>query len=306
MPHGLFHHSAFSDAASLALLKNGRRISVCIPTLNESATIAEIVSTIRRELMAGVDLIDEVLVIDSSSTDDTRELATAAGATVYLSSEIAASHGTHQGKGENLWKALHVATGEIICYVDGDISNFHPRFVTGLVGPLLTDDSFDYVKAHYERPIGKGIDLRPNGGGRVSEILIRPLLSLFYPELTAIFQPLSGEYAARRELLESLSFPTGYGIEIAHLIDIAASGKLSRIAQTDLDQRVHRNRTDEELGKMSFAILRTIVSRLKSEGRVSADVSIPDLYRTWNHDGDAPVGIATSVSEPERPPISSI
>ncbi|HVJ46305.1 MAG TPA: glucosyl-3-phosphoglycerate synthase [Luteolibacter sp.] len=306
MPHGLFHHSAFADAASLALLKNGSRISVCIPTLNEAATIAEIVATIRRNLMVGVGLVDELLIIDSGSTDGTRELAASAGAVVHLSCEIVPSSGTHLGKGENLWKALHVATGDIICYIDGDISNFHPRFVTGLIGPLLTDPSFDYVKAHYERPLGQGCDLRRNAGGRVSEILIRPLLSLFYPELTAVFQPLSGEYAARRELLESLSFPTGYGIEIAHLIDIAAAGKLSRIAQTDLDQRIHRNRTDEELGKMSFGILKTIISRLQRDGRISPEISIPDLYRTWNHEGGSPVEITTLVSEPERPPVASV
>lgn len=304
MAAGLFHHSAFADVPALLTLKNGRRISVCIPTLDEARTIGEIVTTIRRHLVDQCPFVDEILVIDSGSTDGTREFAAAAGADVHLSHEIAPSHGTFRGKGENLWKALHVAKGDIICYVDGDISNFHPRFVTGLVGPLLTDDSFDYVKAHYERPLGEGGELRRNGGGRVSEILIRPLLSLFYPELTSIFQPLSGEYAARRELLESLPFPTGYGIEIAHLIDIARSGNLGRIAQTDLDLRIHRNRTDEELGKMAFAILRTVVSRLKSEGRIAEDVRISDIYRTWNHGNGTPSEVNIRISEPERPPIA--
>lgn len=304
MPAGrLFHHSAFADAAALVALKQGP-ISVCIPTLDEAPTIAEIVRVIRTELMERTPLVDEILVIDSGSSDETRGLAAAAGATVHLSGEIAPHHGTYRGKGENLWKALHVAKGDIICYVDGDISNFHPRFVTGLVGPLLADPEISYVKAHYERPISNGNGLHPTGGGRVSEILVRPLLSLFYPELTGIFQPLSGEYAARRQLLGTLAFPTGYGVEIAHLIDLARLGMLGRIAQTDLDQRVHRNRTDEELGLMAFAILRTILSRLDRDGKVSSHAPLPDLHRSWCHDGGEPAEIVTSITEPERPPFS--
>jgi glucosyl-3-phosphoglycerate synthase len=306
MPSGQFHHSAFADIPSLVALKGNQRISVCIPTLDEAATIGNIVTTIHRHLVVEHSLVDEILVIDSGSTDDTLGIARSAGAAVHLSHEIATSSGTHRGKGENLWKALHIAAGDIICYVDGDISNFHPRFVSGLVGPLLADQSFDYVKAHYERPISDGNELRPSGGGRVSEILIRPLLSLFYPELTSIFQPLSGEYAARREILESLAFPTGYGIEIAHLIDIAGSGNIGRIAQTDLDQRIHRNRTDEELGRMSFAILRTIVSRLQKDGRIAGHVTIPDLFRTWNHESGTPVEVTALITDPERPPFRSL
>ncbi len=302
MPTKNFHHSLFADIRQLVDAKK-ERISVCIPTLNEAATIGEIVSTIHRRLMRDYPLVDEILVIDSGSSDGTREYAAANGATVHLSHEIAPSHGTHRGKGENLWKALHVATGDIICYVDGDISNFHPRFISGLVGPLLIDPEIDFVKAHYERPLANGGDLHRTGGGRVSEILIRPLLSLFYPSLTSIFQPLSGEYGARRSLLESLSFPTGYGVEIAHLIDLAGAGKLDRIAQIDLDQRIHRNRDDAELSMMSFAILRTVMRRLERDGLIALANPLPDLHRSWIHEEGFAREILTEIPEPERPPI---
>lgn len=300
-----FHHSEFSSAEKLAGLKTGP-VTVCIPTLDEAATISSIVTTIRRHLMEEVPLVDEILVIDSGSTDDTRTIAADSGARVFLSGEIALETGTHRGKGENLWKALHVAQGDIICYVDGDISNFHAGFITGLIGPLLTDPSIGYVKAHYERPLSNGNGIHPTGGGRVSEILVRPLLSLFYPELTEIFQPLSGEYAARRSLLETLAFPTGYGVEIAHLIDLSSSGRFDLISQTDLDQRVHRNRTDEELGRMAFAILRTILSRLERDGKIRVTDALPILHRSWNHVDGEPVEIVTSLPEYERPSVSSL
>jgi glucosyl-3-phosphoglycerate synthase len=301
MPTRNFHHSAFADVERLAALKR-EKISVCIPTLNEAATIGAIVRTIREQLMESVPLVDEILVIDSGSTDTTREAATANGAQVYLAAEIAPHLGSHRGKGENLWKALHVAEGRLICYVDGDISNFHSGFITGLLGPLITDPEIDYVKAHYERPLANGTDLHRTGGGRVSEILVRPLLSLFYPVLTSVFQPLSGEYAARRSLLESLAFPTGYGVEIAHLIDLASAGKLDRIAQTDLDQRVHRNRDDAELSLMSFAILRVVLNRLQRDGHLTLHQPLPDLHHSWLHGEAGAQEILTAIPEPERPP----
>jgi glucosyl-3-phosphoglycerate synthase len=300
-----FHHSAFTDARRLVDLKTAP-VSVCIPTLDEEATIGSIVSTIRRELMVAVPLVDELLVIDSGSTDRTREAATDAGATVLHSADIAPEQGSHRGKGENLWKALLAAKGELICYVDGDITNFGPRFVTGLLGPLLVDREIHYVKAHYERPLANGGDFQRTGGGRVSEILVRPLLSLFYPELTPIFQPLSGEYAARRPLLEQLPFPTGYGVEIAHLIDLLGMGKMEAISQVDLDQRIHRNRGDGELGRMSFSILRTILHRLERDGKLTLHQALEELHRSWTHGSGATVGIETRIAEPERPPIISL
>ena len=303
-----FHHSQFADFPRLTELKqsSGQRISVCIPTLNEAETIGEIVSTLRSTLMKNVGLVDEILVIDSGSNDGTRAIAEAAGAKVHLSSEIAAAHGTHLGKGENLWKALHVATGDIICYIDGDISNFHPGFVTGLIGPLLTYPEIDYVKAFYERPLDRGESTLASSGGRVSEILIRPLLSLFYPELSCVLQPLAGEYAARRPVLESLSFPIGYGVEIAHLIDLASAAKLGNIAQTDLVKRIHRNRDDDELGHMAFAILRVVLRRLERDGKLSLSSPLPDLYQSWLIDGENIQPVSRTIPEPERPPVNSL
>jgi len=303
-----FHHSQFGGFSELVEIKHrtGQRISVCIPTLDEADTIGDIVSIIRRELMEKHPLVDEILVIDSGSTDATREIAATAGATVYLASDILPELESHTGKGENLWKALHVSSGGIICYVDGDISNFHPGFVTGLVGPLLTHPEIDYVKAFYERPLAYGDESHSTGGGRVSEILIRPLLSLFFPELSGILQPLSGEYAARRETLESLAFPVGYGVEIAHLIDLARDGKIPNIAQTDLVKRVHRNRDDDELGSMAFALLRVVLRRLERDGKISLATPLPSLYQSWAVDGNGIRQSSRTIPEPERPAMNSL
>lgn len=298
-----FHHGQFADAEALVEAKQDHRISVCIPTLNEAATIADIVSTVRTELMEKARLVDEILVIDSGSADGTREIAAAAGALVLPSAEIALETGSHTGKGENLWKALHASSGDIICYLDGDIANFHAGFVCGLVGPLLVEPEIDYVKAYYERPLTQGDSQHSTGGGRVSEILVRPLISAFYPELVPILQPLSGEYAARRSLLETLPFPTGYGVEIAHLIDLARAGKLHRIAQTDLVKRVHRNRDDGELGDTAFAILRVMLRRLERDGRLTLHSPISDHHQRWQIDEDSVRLISKRIPEPERPPI---
>lgn len=297
-----FHHRQFADVDVLIAQKNSQRISVCIPTLNEEETIGSIVSTIRETLVRR-GLVDEILVIDSGSTDATREIAHAAGATVHLAAEILPDQNSYRGKGENLWKALHVATGDIICYVDGDISNFHPGFITGLIGPLLSDPEIDYVKAYYERPLAYGDESHSTGGGRVSEILVRPLISLFYPELCGILQPLSGEYAARRSTLESLAFPVGYGVEMAHLIDLAQQGSLHRLAQTDLVKRIHRNRDDDELGSMAFAILRVILRRLQRDGKITLAAPLPDLYQSWSILGETISPLAKNIPEPERPPV---
>jgi glucosyl-3-phosphoglycerate synthase len=300
-----FHHRQFADVAALVALKHSQRISVCIPTFNEAETIGAIVSTIHNELLVNHGLVDEILVIDSDSTDDTATLATAAGAKVYRSADISPSSGSNLGKGENLWKALHVATGDLICYVDGDISDFHSGFITGLLGPLLHDPTIDYVKAYYERPLAYGDEAHSTGGGRVSEILVRPLISLFYPELVGILQPLSGEYAARRSTLTELAFPVGYGVEIAHLIDLSQAGKIHQIAQTDLVRRIHRNRADHELGQMSFAILQVILRRLVRDGKVSLSHALPSLYQTWAISEDSLDLLQKEIPEPERPPFDS-
>lgn len=298
-----FHHQQFEDAGLLCAAKSGQRISVCIPTFNEAKTIGKIVATVRSELMETVPLVDEILVIDSGSEDATMAAASEAGAKVLLSSDINPESGSHRGKGENLWKSVHAATGDLICYLDGDISNFHAGFVKGLVGPLLTHPEIDYVKAFYERPLSNGDDSHSSGGGRVSEILVRPLISAFYPELNPILQPLSGEYAARRSVLESLAFPIGYGVEIAHLIDLARAGKLARIAQTDLVKRIHRNRDDGELGDTAFAILRVVLRRLERDGKLTLHTQPHDLHQRWLIDEASVRPVSKHIPEPERPPI---
>ena len=299
-----FHYQDFSDRDALVALKAGRRLCLAIPTLNEAATIGPIVETARRELMEAHALLDEILVVDSGSEDGTRRIAADAGARVLLSAEIAPEHGSLPGKGENLWKSLLASDADLMCWVDGDLCGFHAGFVTGLLGPLLEDDSIDYVKAYYDRPLG--IEDRGGNGGRVSEILIRPMVSLFYPELAGVIQPLAGEYAARREVLERLAFPAGYGVEIAHLIDLLALGRLGRVAQTDLVRRVHRNRPDAELGAMSFALMRVIFRRMERDGRIHAPGGFPDVFRRWDFSNGRPDPVEMRIPEPERPPLFEI
>jgi glucosyl-3-phosphoglycerate synthase len=237
-----FHHHDFTDLPALVAEKEaaGLTISLCIPTLNEEGTIARIVETLRHSLLDIHHLLDELVVIDSGSTDRTRALAAEAGAQVIEASDILPFQGHRRGKGENLWKAVHHCTGDIICFVDGDIGNIHPRFVYGTVGPLIRHAEIGYVKGFYERPLlaTEGVD--PRGGGRVTELLVRPLFARFCPDLTALHQPLAGEYAARRSVLEAIPFPTGYGVETSHLIDVWRMHGIASIAQTDLDERIHR------------------------------------------------------------------
>ncbi len=298
------HHQDYADHAALVRLKRGRRVCLAIPTLNEEATIGPIVETARRELMQQNPLLDEILVVDSGSNDGTRRIAAEAGARVLLSAAVAPEHGTLPGKGENLWKSLLASDAELMCWVDGDLCGFHAGFVAGLIGPLLADDSVDYVKAYYERPLG--IDDRCGNGGRVSEILVRPMISLFYPELAGVIQPLAGEYAARRELLERLSFPAGYGVEIAHLIDILALGAIDRLAQTDLVRRVHRNRPDGELGGMAFALMRVMLRRIERDGRSGGPGGFPEVFRSWDFSNGSPVAVEMEIPEPERPPLCAL
>ena len=251
-------------------------------------------------------LVDEFAVIDSGSDDRTREVAAAYGADVYLAADILPEMGNKRGKGENLWKAIYQLKGDVICYVDADISNIHPRFVYGLVAPLIGCDEVKYVKAFYDRPLNYSSGLRPSGGGRVTEILIRPLFSLFYPELTNVIQPLSGEYAARREVLERIPFPIGYGVETAHLLDLYQEYGIEAFAQTDLDRRVHRNQTTNALGKMSFGILQTFLNRLKSHGRIDQLPDMDTIYRQFEVEGSNYRQLTHQVVEEERPPMIEV
>ena len=224
-----FHYSRFQDIDHLVALKEERRltISLCLPTLNEEKTIAKEIVIMRSELMQRHRLIDEIVVVDSGSADRTRDIAAEYGADVYEADNILPDLEKFKGKGENLWKALYITRGDIIVYLDADIKNIHHRFAYGLIGPLLTDARIKYTKGFYDRPIATGKNkIRPTGGGRVTELVIRPLFSLFFPELTQILQPLSGEYAGYREVFEKIPFPIGYGIETSMILDICKNGAL--------------------------------------------------------------------------------
>lgn len=238
------------DIEVLCKAKDGARISVCIPARDEEATVGAVVDVIVRQLVERHPLVDEVLVIDDRSSDRTAAIATSAGARVVAADDVLPQLGSATGKGEALWKSLAASTGDIVVWCDADVRGFDPRFITGLAGPLLLDDEVDFVKGWYER-----------NSGRVTELTARPVLALLFPHLTAFAQPLSGEYAGRRSLLERLPFATGYGVDIALLIDIAAEIGLERMAQVDLGVRVHRNRPLEELSAQAVAVLRAALDR---------------------------------------------
>jgi glucosyl-3-phosphoglycerate synthase len=303
-----FHSSEFGDKKGLVALKEkkGLSISLAFPTLNEEKTIAKEILVLKTELMDRFPLIDEIAVIDSGSTDRTREIARQYGAKVHVSAEILDRLGTYRGKGENLWKSLYALEGDIIVWIDADISNIDPKFLYGLVGPLLRFDELGYVKAFYKRPIRSQTGLTASGGGRVTEILIRPLFSLFYPELAELIQPLSGEYAGRREILERLPFSVGYGVEVGHLIDIFHMFGPGIIAQVDMDERIHRNQSIEALSRMSFGILSTFLDRLDHyhEARVLKELGKAHIALAAL--GEAQELISTKIATTERPPIRSV
>jgi len=304
-----FHYSEFNDLDRLVEEKQRKnlKISLCLPTLNEEKTIAKEILIMKSELMTRYPLLDELVVIDSGSTDKTRKIARAYGADVYEATEILTDLEQFKGKGENLWKALYVTKGDIIVYLDADIKNIHHRFAYALLGPLILFDNIKYVKAFYDRPIAIGKSkIRPTGGGRVTELVVRPLFSLFFPELTQILQPLSGEYAGFREIFEEIPFPIGYGVETSMILDIYEKWGLDVIAQVDLDRRIHRNQDTRALGKMAFVILMTFINRKRKLGLIDLKEDLfnemiqynlvkneykPDIFKIEGH---------------ERPPIIEI
>jgi len=280
-----FHHSVFKDLGRLVAEKQRKKlaISLCFPTLNEEKTIAKEIVIMKSELMLRYPLLDEIVVIDSGSTDQTRDIARSYDANVYEADNILPHLQKFKGKGENLWKALHVTQGDIIIYIDADIKNIHHRFAYGLLGPLLLTDRIRFAKAYYDRPISVGDnEWRPTGGGRVTELVTRPLFSLFMPGLTQILQPLSGEYAGYRNIFESIPFHIGYGVETGMLMDIYEKWGLDIMAQVDLDRRIHRNQDTKALGRMSFAILKTFFNRQKRSGLIELNSNLFDEIIQYN------------------------
>ena len=259
-----FSSSEFADLRRLVEEKERQnlRISVGLPTLNEEATVRHVIRAIRSRLMERIPLVDEIAVIDSDSDDRTREIAREEGVAVHVLGDILPGYGARRGKGEALWKSLHVLTGDIVVWIDTDVTDTHPKFVYGLLGPLLLRPDVHFVKAFYQRPLRIGAEVLASGGGRVTELSARPILNLFFPELSGMVQPLSGEQGGRRSLLEQLPFFTGYGVETGLLIDTLQRAGLGALAQVDMKHRIHRNQDLLSLSKMSFQILQVALKRV--------------------------------------------
>jgi glucosyl-3-phosphoglycerate synthase len=304
-----FHYSDFVDLKHLVRKKEKKNltISLCLPTLNEEKTIAKEIIIMKAELMTRYPLLDEIVVIDSGSTDKTREIARNYGADVYKASDILPDLEEYKGKGENLWKALYITKGDIIVYLDADIKNIHHRFAYGLIGPLLITDHVKYSKAFYDRPIAIGKNkVRPTGGGRVTELIIRPLFSLYFPELTQVLQPLSGEYAGYREVFEQIPFPIGYGVETSMILDIYKKWGLDVIAQIDLEKRVHRNQDTQALGRMAFGIIKTFLDRIEKLGMIDIKKDTLNEMIQFNLVENRYMPDIYTIQGLERPPIIEI
>ena len=294
--------------------KLGVAVSVVIPARNEERTVGEVVSRIAR-LATDTGLVDELVVIDSDSTDRTSEAAAEAGATVHRAREVAPHLGTFPGKGEALWKSLLVTKGDLLVFVDADLTQWGPHFVTGLLGPLLFDERVSLVKGFYERLYAGDDGSVTADGGRVTELVARPLLSLWWPELTGIVQPLAGEWAARRELMESLPVPVGYGIELAVLIDTAEAHGLQAIAQVDLGSRGHKHQTSHDLAVMAAELMLVADRRRDVAGaalpgeRVTPDrceAADPVLLQQFVRSGGEMRQRSRPVPVAERPPARSV
>ncbi len=275
-----FHYSDFQDIEHLLKLKKeqGVSISLGLPTKNVEQSLEPILFTVKNYLQEQYPLIDEIAIIDAGSTDKTAEIAKNYDIDVYTEAEIMPEVGRQRGKGEALWKSLAVLKGDIVAWIDTDIKNIDPRFVYGIIGPLLTRQDIHFVKAHYRRPIKEGDVLMQSGGGRVTELVVRPFLNLFYPELSALAQPLSGEYAGRRSLLEQIPFYTGYAVETAMIIEIWRRLGLSGMAQVDLEERIHENQSILALGAMSFEIMQAIFELLQEDKKITLETNINTLF----------------------------
>lgn len=280
-----FHHSLYP--AERIAAERTRSVSVCLPAKECAATVGEIVGALVELRERGV--IDEVAVIDAASADGTALVAERAGAKVWQEAELLAQHGPVLGKGDAMWRALSVLAGELVCFLDADSEGFSTDFVTGLLGPLVCEPGVSFVKAFYRRPLGADRE----GGGRVNHLTARPALALFYPELAGVRQPLAGEVAARRELLERLPFVTGYGVEIAMLIDAWRAVGLDGLAQVDLDEHRNHHQPLSALAPMATTVLATVARRLRQEGRLSGPI----------HEGEDPGHDGAPM---ERPPLTRV
>ncbi|MFI7639957.1 glucosyl-3-phosphoglycerate synthase [Nonomuraea sp. NPDC049400] len=288
---------------ALMLAKGSTTVSVVLPARDEERTVGDIVRVIRRELVERLPLVDEILVVDSNSTDATAERAREAGARVVAQNQVLSHLPPLTGKGEALWKGLAASSGDIVVFVDADLRDFPAHFVSGLVGPLLVNGDTHFVKAAYERPFtGDDGVVRRGAGGRVTELVARPLLNMFWPELAGFAQPLGGEYAARREVLEQVPFVTEYGVEFGLLVDLLQLVGLDGMAQVDLGTRTHTHQSMAALGRMAGQIMLTAWSRLERQGRVQPNDPPAQTMLQFGLDGVDLVDMAVA----ERPPLASL
>jgi glucosyl-3-phosphoglycerate synthase len=300
-----FHHSAFTpERIAAARAQRGLSVSACLPARECADTVGEIVGALGALREAGA--LDRIVVVDAASPDGTAQLAEQAGAEVFQQDELLASFGPALGKGDAMWRALSALDSDVVCFMDADTQRFSAHFATGLIGPLVCEPDVSFVKGFYRRPLsgagaepaevghraeqaaGNGGSPGRDEGGRVNHLTARPALALFYPQLAQIRQPLAGEVAVRRELLERLAFATGYGVEIAMLIDAWREVGIERIAQVDLDEHRNRHQPLSALAPMALTVLATIARRVQQDGRLAPDAT------------------AAALAPPERPPMVSI
>src|SRR3954452_5409755 len=289
-------------ALLLAKRRGGHRISVVLPARNEEATVGVIVRDLVARWVEGLPLVDELVVVDSNSTDRTAEVACAAGADVVAAADVLPSHGDRPGKGEALWKGLAATTGDLVVFMDSDLLGDVGHYVPGLLTPLLTNPRVDYVKGCYTRPLTVDGVHRPAGGGRVTELTARPLLNALWPELAGFVQPLGGEYAGRRSALEQVPFVSSYGVEVGLLIDLLRLGGLSSLAQVDLGVRRHASQSQEALGAMAGQVVSTVLARAQRGRPGHHALTASGLLTQFRHDGTGFVPHSREVAVDERPP----
>jgi hypothetical protein len=256
-------YRAAGYTAEALLARKDRTVSVIVPARSVVGTIGAVIEALMP--LERVGLIDELVVVDAASGDGTAERAEMAGATVLQESDLMPDHGPARGKGDAMWRGLTATTGDVVAFLDADTHDFHAGFLLGLLGPLFEDNALAFVKGSFRRPLRIGAEMRPDEGGRVTELMARPLINLHLPELAGFHQPLAGEVAARRNVLERLSFPVGYGVEIAMMIDVARTVGLEAMAQVDLGTRQNRHQPLRELGAMAYAVMVAAMRRVQPE-----------------------------------------
>ena len=280
--------------------RGGHRVSVVLPARDEEATVGRLVGALVQRWVHAVPLVDEVVVMDSDSADATAAVAAAAGADVVATADVLPGHGSRPGKGEALWKSLAATTGDLVVFLDADLLGDVAHYVPGLLGPLLRDPAVQYVKGCYTRPLEVDGVTVPAGGGRVTELTARPLLNALWPELAGVVQPLGGEYAGRRSVLEQVPFVSGYGVEVGLLIDLLELTGLAGLAQVDLGVRRHTSQGQEALGAMAGQVVSTVLARTGSAGAASG------LLTQFRHDGAGFVPRSSPVAVDERAPMATV